>query len=52
MADKAEHPFANDSDVARMHGTSRQAASKQMKRIRKEIEEWEEYEREARAGVV
>ena len=46
LADKAEHPFSGDADVARNRGISRQAANKQMKRIRKEIEEWEDYERE------
>ena len=52
IADKAEHPFANDSDVARKQGTSRQAACKKMKRIRKEITEWEDYEREARKHAI
>ena len=46
LADKAEAPFSGDADVASMRGISRQAANKQMKRIRKEIEEWEDYERE------
>ena len=55
LADRAEEPFSTPSDVARKRGTSRQAASKQLKRIREEIKEWEEYERErkrtAQAGA-